>query len=178
MKVPHPLARHGERTPAERRRVVVLTCVVTVQVLACVFFVADVLTDFRRIGVNAHTNYEAVVALALLLGTGFGVHEIRRTLRRNREAERALSIASGAFSEVVEGRFTDWGLTAAESEVALFVLKGLQTSEIAALRGSAEGTVRAQLARIYAKSGSQNRAQFVSQFVEDLLAEPVVGTAQ
>ena len=39
------------------------------------------------------------------------------------------------------------------------------------LRGAAQGTVRAQLTRIYAKAGVSGRAQFGAWFVEDLLDE-------
>lgn len=174
----HPPTGSGRAVSTPRRRIVVLASVVAVQIVASVFFLGDVLTDIRFLGVNPHTNYEAVVAVALILGTGFGIAEVRRTLQRIKTAERALSVASGAFAEAVQARFAEWGLTPAEAEVALFVLKGFQTAEIAELRGSAEGTVRAQLARVYAKSDSKSRAQFVSQFVEDLLAEPVIGGGQ
>jgi hypothetical protein len=44
-------------------------------------------------------------------------------------------------------------------------------AEIAELRGAAQGTVRAQLTRIYAKAGVSGRAQFAAFFVEDLLGE-------
>ena len=46
--------------------------------------------------------------------------------------------------DVVEEKFAQWGLTAAEQDVALFLLKGLSTQEIAALRQTSEGTVKAQ----------------------------------
>ena len=39
--------------------------------------------------------------------------------------------------------------------------------------GAAQGTVRAQLTRIYAKAGVSGRAQFAAFFVEDLLAGAV-----
>ena len=42
-------------------------------------------------------------------------------------------------------------------------------SKIAELRTAAESTVRAQLTRVFAKSGAASRAQFVALFVEDLL---------
>jgi hypothetical protein len=37
------------------------------------------------------------------------------------------------------------------------------------MRGAAQGTVRAQLTKIYAKAGVSGRAQFAAYFVEDLL---------
>jgi DNA-binding CsgD family transcriptional regulator len=52
--------------------------------------------------------------------------------------------------ELVTQRFAEWGLTAAEADVALFALKGFDTAGIAELRGAAHGTVSAQLAQVYA----------------------------
>ena len=83
--------------------------------------------------------------------------------------ERALAVASGALADHIAQRFADWGLTAAESDVALFALKGCDAAEIAALRGAAQGTVRAQLSQVYAKARVTSQAGLVSLFLEDLL---------
>ena len=151
------------------RRATAIAVLLAVQALSAVFFVADVVSDLRWGGVDSHTVLEGVVALALVLGVAFGAFEMRRTLERNRRAEAALSVASGAFTELISTRFEDWTLTPAEAEVALFALKGFDVAEIAELRGAAVGTVRAQLARVYAKAEVSNRAQLISLFIEDLL---------
>ena len=70
-----------------------------------------------------------------------------------------------------EARFG--GLTMAEREVGMLALKGIDLAEIARLRGSAQGTVRAQMTRIYAKAGVSGRAQFAAWFVEELLGEGI-----
>jgi len=57
--------------------------------------------------------------------------------------------------------------------IGLMAIKGLDLAEIAAVRGAAQGTVRAQLTRIYAKAGVSGRAQFAAYFVEDLLGQGV-----
>lgn len=47
------------------------------------------------------------------------------------------------------------------------------------LRGMSGCLLRAQLARLYAKSGVANRTQFVCLFIDDLLEQPIVtGNAQ
>lgn len=63
-----------------------------------------------------------------------------------------------------------WGPTAAESEVALLLPKGLGTREIAVLRGTSERTVREQARAVYAKSSLPGRAARSAYFLEDLLA--------
>ena len=121
--------------------------------------------------------FEAAVSVALALGVIFGGLEMRRTLEQTRRAEAALSVASGAFAELVAAYFERWSLTPAESEVALLAIKGFDTGEIAEIRGAAGGTVRAQLARVYAKADVANRTQLLSVFIEDLLSGPVGGEA-
>lgn len=155
------------------RKATVLAVLLVVQTLCAVFFLADVLQDFRWGGVTLHNAFEAAVTVALVIGIVFGGLEMRRTLERGRRAEAAHSAASGAFAELIDSHFEAWGLTPAEAEVALLGLKGFDVSEIAGFRGAAQGTVRAQLARVYAKAGVANRAQFTSLFIDDLLDGPV-----
>lgn len=80
-----------------------------------------------------------------------------------------MTIASGALTDHIQMRFRDWKLTDAEAEVALFAIKGCDAAEIARLRGAAQGTVRAQLSHVYAKSGVATQAELVSLFIDDLL---------
>jgi DNA-binding CsgD family transcriptional regulator len=116
---------------------------------------------------------EIGAALGLLLGLGVGALMLRRSLQRTRAAEQALRAASGAFMELVEERFDSWGLTPAERDVALFALKGCSLSEIAGLRNTSEGTVKAQTNAIYRKAGVSGRPQLLSLFVEDLMGGDV-----
>lgn len=164
------------RRRARRRaglRLGVLVVVVTFQAVGIVFFLGDVATDVVMLGLDPHTTYEAIATVALLLGVSLGGVELWRAIRRTRRAEHALRLASGAFAEYLEQSFEVWGLTVAEADVALLTLKGFDGPEIAALRGSAPGTVRAQLAHIYAKSGVTGRGQFVSLFIDALLDQPL-----
>ncbi len=149
--------------------------VLIAQSLAAVFFIADVVADFTFDGFDFHSGVEAVVALALGAGVLFGALEMRRVLERARTSETALMAASGAFASMIDAQFDAWELTPAERDVAMLALKGFDGAEIADLRGAAAGTVRAQLARVYAKAGVSNRAQLVAVFIEDLLGGPIGG---
>jgi len=158
------------RTTLRRdRQAMLVAAVVAVQAVAAVFFVADALGDFAADGLTAHILIEALIAFALLAGVLVGAAHVRRLLTEARRREQALAVAKGALAEHITTRFADWGLTAAESDVALFALKGCDAAEIAALRGAAQGTVRAQLSQVYAKAGVTSQAGLVSLFLEDLL---------
>ena len=162
---------------AARRQTLALSVFLLVQTLGTVFFVGDVIGDLREDPTSAHFIFEAIVTAALVLGILFGAFALRRTIELLRSQEQALEVARGALADVIEQQFQAWGLTPAERDVAFLALKGLDVAEIAELRGAAQGTVRAQLTRIYAKAEVSGRAQFAAFFVEDLLGQGVSQSA-
>lgn len=155
------------------RRSFALAVFLVVQSVAAISFLADVTLDLVQDGLSANLLIEAVVGAALALGLAYGIVETRRALDLMRAQATALDAASGALARVVTDQFATWSLTPAETDVAFLALKGLDVAEIATARGAAQGTVRAQLARVYAKAGVSGRAQFAAYFVEDLLADGV-----
>lgn len=81
--------------------------------------------------------------------------------------ERASSLIRG-LSQAIDEQFETWGLTGAEKEVGLLLLKGLSHKEIAAVRDTAERTVRQQAATVYKKAKVEGRAELSAFFLEDL----------
>ena len=151
-----------------------LAVVLVIQALAAVFFVGDVLADLTFETFDVHILLEAFVAFALALGVIANAREMGRTIERARRAEQAVRTARGALSEVIEAQFARWGLSPAEADVAMLALKGLDTAAIAALRATAPGTVRAQLANVYGKAGLSSRAELISLFMDELLDAPLI----
>lgn len=153
-----------------------LMILIAAQVLCAVFFLGDVVADGLEAGwphfMDWHFGVEALAALALIAGVGFEIRTLMALLRREAHLEEQLGLAAGAFHEIVTQRFADWGLTPSEQDVALFTLKGLAIPEIATLRGSAEGTVKAHLGGIYRKAGVNSRGAFLALFIEDLMTQP------
>ena len=154
------------------RRATVLAGLILLQALCAVFFIGDVIEDFREDWHldNPHLLLESVAAVALIAGVIFLMIELRGLLSRMSEMQTGLEIANGHLAEVIQGFFEDWNLTNAERDVAIMILKGLDNEAIAQVRNTASGTVRAQATKIYAKSATDGRAQFISVFVEELLA--------
>ncbi len=130
-------------------------------------FTHDVINEWSA--ATPHTWAEAAGVVALTFGAGLSLREYRRLLRRNERVERALGSATGGFQQSMEAHFRDWGLTRAERDVALLSIKGMTIPEIARLRRSAEGTVKAQNAAIYRKAGVSSRAGMISAVIEDLI---------
>lgn len=164
---------------AEAQRATALSGVVALQALCAAFFLADVLGDLGRDPLPGlslgHNILELGVVAALISGTIFGALELRRLLARQARIEDNLRAAGGAFGEVLEEHFSRWSLTGAERDVAIMTIKGFSTAEMAAVRGTAEGTIKAQSAAVYAKAGVTGRAQLLSLFIEELLSETLVG---
>jgi DNA-binding CsgD family transcriptional regulator len=154
------------------RRAGILSVIIVVQTLCALFFIADVVKDIRTAteGETLHFGIEAIAALSLVAGVLFLMVELRRILIRLASMDDALMVARGQLAELVGRFFEEWHLTPAEREVAVLVLKGFDNDAIAGFRNTARGTVRAQTASIYAKSGTDGRAQFVSHFMEELMA--------
>ncbi len=155
-----------------------LVAVTALQAGCGLFFLGDVLSELPELRSHSvHPLLEMAVVAALGLGSVLGVQEIRRLVGRNRHMESRMRVASGAFLELLEDSFARWGLTPSERDVALLAIKGLSIGEIAALRATREGTVKAQCAAVYRKAGVSGRAQLLSHFVEDLMAGVVLEPA-
>jgi DNA-binding NarL/FixJ family response regulator len=73
------------------------------------------------------------------------------------------------FQEMIEVHFRNWGLTDAERDVALLSIKGLPIADIATMRATRAGTIKAQSAAIYRKAGVSSRAELISVVIEDLI---------
>ena len=158
-----------------------LWCLIFLQVACAAFFVFEIAANLfalRSKPISWYTRelIEVGAAFGLLLGVFLGGIALRRTQERSRAAEESLRVMRSAFADHLEERFATWHLTPAERDVALFSLKGLSFQEIAALRNTSEGTVKAQSNAIYRKASVTGRAQFVSLFIEDLMAGEAVDT--
>lgn len=158
-----------DRRIALKRRAVATTFLVVLQALATIFFVADVVGDMAAGGWSVHLVVESGATVALLAGVVYGALQLRWLILRARLDETAVATARGAMSDLIRQRFLDWQLTRAEADVALFALKGFDAAEIAHLRGAASGTIRAQLARIYAKADVHSQVGLMALMVEDLV---------
>ncbi len=90
----------------------------------------------------------------------------RQDAERWRGEARDLIAGLGA---AIDRQLERWGLSPAEKEIALLLLKGLSHKEVAEVRGVSEATVRQQSRAIYKKSGLTGRADLAAFFLEDLL---------
>jgi DNA-binding CsgD family transcriptional regulator len=154
----------------------IVLVILFVQALCAFFFVSDILSSIIGIQTTPidwqlRELIEIGAAVGLVLGLVLGALMLRRSIRDRHIAEEKLRRASGAFMDLLNERLDEWGLTPAERDVALFAIKGMSTAEIAALRSTSEGTVKAQTAAIYRKAGVTGRPQLLSLFIEDLMDE-------
>lgn len=153
---------------------------VALQTLCAMVFVSDIVLstlgfNAARIAWTTREFLEIGAAMGLALGMVFGAVLAWRAFRDLREAHDRIDRAAGAFRDHLESRFREWNLTAAERDVALFALKGLTIEQIAGLRATSEGTIKAQTAAIYRKAGVTGRPQLLSLFIEDMVGADVPG---
>lgn len=146
-----------------------MTIVVALQALASALFLADFVADLNEDGWTGHLVAEGAAAIALLVAVVVGALQVRSLIDQARQDDLAVALARQVVADLIQRRFTDWHLTAAEADVALFAIKGTDAAEIARLRGAAGGTVRAQLTRIYAKAGVTSHSGLIALFLDDLI---------
>jgi DNA-binding CsgD family transcriptional regulator len=164
------------------RRTTALAILFVVQAVCALFFVSDIAMSVLGLypvplAWSTREVLEIGAAVGLILGLVFGALALRRSMRELGQARDRLRRASSAFMDIMAERFDEWGLTPAERDVALFAIKGLSIADIAQLRSTSEGTVKAQTAAIYRKAGVSGRSQLLSLFIEDLMDGGVSGKA-
>ncbi len=132
---------------------------------------------------SAHVVFElalivAALASSIFLWRGWWLSsrtlvETRHVLAEHaaeRDAWRASAQAALAgLGRAIDERFTAWGLTPAEREVAMLLLKGQSHKQIAFSSGRSERTVRQHAVAVYQKSGLNGRAELAAFFLEDLM---------
>jgi DNA-binding CsgD family transcriptional regulator len=160
-----------------------LWVIVALQFNAALFFVSAIVLDTyglqpKLLNWASRDVQNYVHATGLVLGVVLGWTALRMSLMRAQNAERKLRLCAGEFAELMEEHFADWRLTPAERDVALFLVKGLSTREIAELRGTSEGTVKAQTNAIYRKAAVAGRPQLLSLFIEDLMDDVILPGAK
>ena len=158
------------------KRAVPFILIFLVQAFCAWFFVSDILASILGIRTTPlswemREYMEIGASIGLVLGLVVGGLLVIRALKDRNSAEERLRRASGAFADLLQEKFAEWGLTASEKDVALFAIKGMSTADIAGLRSTSEGTVKAQTNAIYRKAGVSGRSQLLSLFIDDLMSE-------
>ncbi len=162
-------------SPDVKRRARSLWWLLAVQAGCTLFFLFDVIADFvgwgdQGIGFDDDL-VESVVVAGLIIGVVLVAVELRALLKRHERTEAQLKVASGAFFELLDQNFAEWSLTPSERDVALLAIKGLSLAEIADIRNTKQGTIKAQCNAIYQKAGVSGRPQLLSLFIEELMAD-------
>lgn len=153
----------------------------SVLALVAVFIATDVVTDVVSGTATTHIVLQTLAALVaaplvflVWRRARRRVEHLEQDLSRSRmEADRWRTEARDALeglSLAIDHQFDRWGLTPAEREVGLLLLKGLSLKEIADARATSERTAREQARAVYRKSDLGGRAELAAFFLEDLLA--------
>ena len=158
------------------KRAVPFILIFLVQAFCAWFFVSDILASILGIRTTPlswemREYMEIGASIGLVLGLVVGGLLVIRALKDRNSAEERLRRASGAFADLLQEKFAEWGLTASEKDVALFAIKGMSTADIAGLRSTSEGTVKAQTNAIYRKAGVSGWSQLLSLFIKDLMSD-------
>ncbi|PKQ13112.1 MAG: hypothetical protein CVT70_05150 [Alphaproteobacteria bacterium HGW-Alphaproteobacteria-1] len=117
----------------------------------------------------AHLTVELAIMGLLLLGFVMARQSLLELSAQRDALEQNLRSLRDDFDDIIGARFADWGLTAAQRDVALLCLRGLRIKDIAAMRNTAEGTVKAHMSAVFRAAGVRTRGEFVGFFMEEFL---------
>jgi DNA-binding CsgD family transcriptional regulator len=162
-----------------RLQLVLIAMILTIMLGGIIDLVLDAPTTL----LSFHVIFEVAFVL-LCLGTAIFLwmagSQSEQSLQRTRKVledheselaewrERAQRLLEGLGMEI-DRQMRTWGLSPAEREVALLLLKGFSTKEIATHLDKSERTVRQQCSAVYKRSGLGGRAELSAFFLEDLL---------
>jgi len=161
-----------------RLRPLLLGVLLTIVVSGIVDLILDAPDSWR----SFHVLYEvALIAGSLALTLALWIRWTRaerslstaRLALRERQAERDAWRASAeqalqGLAAAIDDQLVRWGLTAAERDVALLLLKGKSHKAIAYETGRSERTIRQHAVIVYQKSGLAGRAELAAFFLEGL----------
>jgi DNA-binding CsgD family transcriptional regulator len=151
--------------------------------LIAVLIAADLMSDYQH---SAHAPLHliievgagvlALVGVGLFVNHAWSLHEAADNIARDlqeseQEATRWRAEAQNALAGMgaaIQRQMEKWGLTEAERDVTLLLLRGLSHREIAQQRSTSEGTVRQQALAIYRKAGLAGRSSLAAFFLEGL----------
>ena len=159
-----------------------LVCITLIVVFVSALF--DYIEDLSEGAIYADLLFDTLLN-AFIIGTLYYIWHRRpsATQSRNQHLEQVLkrsdedlkawrdkaSVLLRGLGEKINEQLDEWRLSQAEKEVALLLIKGVSTKELAHYRGTSEKTVRQQASQVYAKANLNNRAELAAFFLEDLL---------
>jgi DNA-binding NarL/FixJ family response regulator len=150
-----------------------LVTLIATQTVCAIFFMADVVADYMEAGIAGshdwHFYIEFVASLSLVTAVSLEVAYLMELLQQRDRLKGNLAIAKSAVHDVIEMHCKAWNLTPTEQDVATFLVKGCNIAEIAELRGTAEGTIKAHLNAIYKKSGTRNKTEVLSLLLDSMM---------
>ena len=156
----------------------ILNAVIVGMMLAFIFFLFDVVFDLRDHFSDGtpyskdeliHLVFEGGAVVALFFGMVSLFKYTSFLKNQNIKAQMQLSALKVDFDEYVRSQFAKWELTVAEKDVALLLLRGLNTSDIADLRSVSVGTIKVQAHKVFGKSGVSSRVEFMALFMDEFI---------
>lgn len=148
------------------------------KIIATLFFTFDVVFDIREHMINdidydpievIHLLFEIFAVFALIGGLFVSFKYLAKLKSENDTAAAHLHRLRVDFDQHVKIKFNQWGLSDAEQDIALLMLRGLSNSDIADLRDTKLGTVKLQSHKVLQKSGTTSRTEFMSIFMDEFM---------
>lgn len=100
---------------------------------------------------------------------------IEKNLMQAQEEARTWRMRSkeftNEFKQYIQHQLDQWGLSKSEKEIAILILQGKTSKEMAEFRFTSERTIRNQCRSIYEKSKFSGKNEFMAYFLERILKD-------
>lgn len=146
--------------------------------ISTLFFAWDLVEDIygasqSNAALPLHETVHMALELLSVAGMVTAVFVLNGYLRFLGEQKAAqdttIALLRGRFHSATETLFSQWTLTPAERDVAMLILKGQSVQQIAALRNTAPGTIKAQSSAIFRKTGVTSKTELVCLVMDEFL---------
>jgi len=151
--------------------------------LVCLLTLSDILLDMQQGSGFIHITQEIIIVVASLFVLLVLVLQFKKERMENQQlkinveeiSEQSKQMSTQLiklkreFAEGIKLQFSQWQLTKSEADVAMLLLKGYNSKEIAELRQASEKTVRNQLTSVYQKSCLKGQQSFIAWFMDGLV---------
>lgn len=146
--------------------------------VSAIFFFSDALWDINEHISESirysplemvHLILEILASVALALSVVDNNKRIKKLKLENNYQSTTLHYLKKDFEALMHSKFEAWGLTQAERDTVMLMLKGLTNDDIANVRDVTVGTVKAQSHSAFKKAGLKSRHELLAVFIDEFV---------
>jgi len=164
-----------KRSLSSERRAFVVGLYFVCSVVFGIDIIVEVTLEFSDF---SQTSYYDVIHLlpkiiaeaALILAVILSLSSYFRLKETSDQSIDLVEPSRTGFDRILTRKFEEWELTEAQKDIALLSARGESISQIAEIRDTRGGTVKAHLHKIYKKASVSSRTELLAVLIDEMLS--------